>query len=63
MKSWKKHAIAITVYILVSTPLTVWAYTLSPLAQAIIESITNTSNLIALFYAVYIYRLYDEAKM
>lgn len=60
--SWKVHAIVLVAYVLITTPLTWYMCLYSPEANAFIDALTNTSNMVALAYAVYIYYLYDETK-
>lgn len=60
--SWKFHAAVVALYVVISTPLTWWLGVLYPQLRWPIECITNTTNMVALGYAVYIYYLFDTGK-
>ncbi|MFA5217069.1 hypothetical protein [Sulfuricurvum sp.] len=60
--SWKVHAIIIVIYVAITTPITWWICLTSPALYALIAALTNTSNLVALGYSVYIYYLVDTSK-
>jgi len=62
MNDWKKHSIVILVYLVISTPLTYILCFTYPQFALFIESFTNTTNNIALVYAVFIFYIYDKNK-